>query len=407
MPVYTYTARTKTGQLKNGEISAPDEHALALLLREQGLLLTQAVAPRGGSESGKKSFLKMDISGVPMMDKILFTRHLSVMLDAGLSLARALRVLAQQAGKKLFGQALRDIQKRVEEGAAFADALTAYPRIFPRMYTSMVKLGESSGNLSKVLNELSIQLQKNYDLTRKIKGAMYYPIVILITMAGIGIALVVYVLPKLTDVFENLGADLPVLTKLLIDLSKFLNKNWLLFLIGAIVLVILLLLGFRTEKGKTGMSSLGLKIPKIGGIIRKINLARFCRTFSSLLRSGIPIVDSLKIVSDTLGNMKYRQAVLAAAEEVKKGTGISQAFQRYDKIFIPVVLQIMAVGEETGKLDDVLSKLAEFYENEVDQEMSNISSVIEPILMLILGAGVGLMAVSIISPIYSLSGQMK
>lgn len=407
MPLYTYTARTKAGQLKTGELSAPDEHALALLLREQGLLLTQASAPHGGQEGRKKSVFKMELGGVPMIQKILFTRHLSVMLDAGLSLARALRVLCQQAGKKYFGQVLRDIQKRVEEGASFADALKTYPRVFPRMFTSMVKLGESSGNLSRVLNELSIQLQKTYDLTRKIKGAMYYPIVILLTMTGIGIMMIVYVLPKLIDVFENLGADLPLLTRLLISTSKFLTKNWLYFLVGSIILIILLILAFRTEKGKTGMSSFGLKIPKIGGIIRKINLARFCRTFSSLLRSGIPIVDSLKIVADTLGNMKYRQAVLAASEEIKKGTGISQAFQPYDNIFIPIVLQIMAVGEETGKLDDVLSKLAEFYENEVDQEMANISSVIEPILMLVLGGGVGLLAVSIISPIYSLSGQIK
>lgn len=407
MPIYTYTARTKDGQLKNGELSAPDEHALALLLREQGLLLTQSSTPRQGAAPGKKSLFKMELGGVPMIDKILFTRHLSVMLDAGLSLARALRVLGQQSGKKYFGQVLRDIQKRVEEGAAFADALQAYPRVFPRMFTSMVKLGESSGNLSRVLNELSIQLQKTYNLTRKIKGAMYYPIVILLTMIGIGTMLIVYVLPKLIDVFENLGAELPLMTRLLISTSKFLTANWLYFLIGGVILVIILILAFRTEKGKTGMSSFGLKIPKIGGVIRKINLARFCRTFSSLLRSGIPIVDSLKIVADTLGNMKYRQAVLAASEEIKKGTGISKAFQPYDNIFIPIVLQIMAVGEETGKLDEVLSKLAEFYESEVDQEMANISSIIEPILMLVLGGGVGLLAVSIISPIYSLSGNIK
>ncbi len=407
MPVYTYTARTKAGQLKSGELSAPDEHALALLLREQGLLLTKAVAPHGGTEAGKKSVFKMELGGVPMFQKILFTRHLSVMLDAGLSLARALRVLSQQAGKKYFGEVLRDIQKRVEEGSAFADALKAYPKVFPRMFTSMVKLGESSGNLSRVLNELSIQLQKTYDLTRKVKGAMYYPIVIVVTMVGIGAMLMIFVLPKLIDVFENLGADLPLMTRILIDSSKFLSKNWLFFLIGAIVLIIFLLLAFRTEKGKTLLSSLGLKIPKIGGVIRKINLARFCRTFSSLLRSGIPIVDSLTIVADTLGNMKYRQAVLAAAEQIKKGVGISQSFQPYDNIFIPIVLQIMAVGEETGKLDEVLSKLAEFYENEVDQEMANISSIIEPILMLVLGGAVGLLAVSIISPIYSLSGAIK
>lgn len=407
MPIYTYTARTKTGELKSGELSAPDEHALALLLREQGLLLTQARAPQAVQAGGKKSLMKMELGGVPMIQKILFTRHLSVMLDAGLSLARAIRVLSQQAGKKYFGQVLRDVQKRIEEGQSFADALTAYPRVFPRMYTSMVRLGESSGNLSRVLNELSIQLQKTYDLTRKIKGAMYYPIVILLTMIGIGLMLIIYVLPKLIDVFENLGAELPLLTRILISTSKYLNKNWLYFLIGAVILIIVLLLAFRTERGKTGLSSLGLKIPKIGGVIRKINLARFCRTFSSLLRSGIPIVDSLKIVADTLGNMKYRQAVLAAAEEIKKGTGISQAFQPYDDIFIPIVLQIMAVGEETGKLDEVLVKLAEFYEAEVDQEMANISSIIEPILMLVLGGAVGLLAVSIISPIYSLSGKIK
>jgi type IV pilus assembly protein PilC len=393
--------------MKDGELGAPDEHALALLLREQNLLLTQAV-PLGKTErASQRPFLKMDIGGVSALQKILFSRHLSVMLDAGLSLAHALRILAQQAGKKYFGQVLTDLHRRVEEGSTFCDALKQFPRVFPRMYISMVHLGETSGNLSLVLRELTVQMQKNYDLTRKIRGAMYYPIVILCTLIGVSIMLVTYVLPKLTKTFEELNADLPALTKALIAASKFLNQYWLWVLVGLAVLIVLFLLGAKTERGKSSLSSLGLKLPKIGDIVRKINLARFCRTFSSLLRSGIPIIDALKIVADTLGNVKYRQAVLTAAEEIKKGTSLSQAFSPYPKIFIPIVLQIMIVGEETGKLDEMLVKLAEFYESEVEQEMANISSVIEPILMLILGGGVALMAISIISPIYSLSGAIK
>ncbi len=405
MPLFKYTARDKTGQEKAGEMNAPDEHALALMLREQGLLLTSAVS-KGEEGKKKKSVLSMELGGVPMIQKILFTQHLGVMLDAGLSLAKALRVLSQQSGKKYFAEVITTIQKRVEQGSSFAESLNAYPKIFPPVYVSMVKLGEKSGNLSKVLRELAVQMKKTYDLTRKVKGAMYYPAVILLTMVGIGIMLVVYVLPKLVDVFEGLGGDLPLTTRLLISGSKFMQANWLWLVIGTGVLIAIIIFLLRSNSGKKGMSSVGLKIPKIGGIIKKVNIARFCRTFSSLLKSGVPIVDSLQIVAETLGNEKYHEAVINSSKVVKTGTAISQSFAGYEDIFPPIVTQIMNVGEETGTLDEVLTELADFYEEDVAQELENVSSIIEPILMLVLGGGVALLAVSIIGPIYSLSGQL-
>lgn len=406
MPLFKYTARDKTGAKKSGEISAPNKQALALLLREQGLLLTKSESRDGKGKKKGKSILSMDISGVPMIQKILFTEHLAVMLDAGLSISKALRVLSVQAGKKTLGVTLKQIQKKVEQGNALSEALSEYKKIFPTIYVNMVKMGEASGNLSLVLRQLALQMKKTYELTRKVKGAMYYPIVILLTMIGIGIMLVAFVLPKLVDVFEDLGSDLPLTTKILINSSKFIQAYWLYLVIGLGVLVILGVLGFRTEKGKKFLSNLGLRIPKIGSIIRQINISRFCRTFGSLMKSGVPIVDALNIVADTLGNAKYKEAVLVAAKEVKTGKSLHEALQPYNKIFIPIVTQIILVGEETGTLDQVLSQLADFYEEEVAQEMENISSIIEPILMLVLGGGVALLAVSIIGPIYSLSGQM-
>jgi type IV pilus assembly protein PilC len=406
MPLYKYTARNKSGQEKSGEMSAPDERALALLLREQGWLLTGSLAVGGSDGKKKKSVLSLELGGVPMIQRILFTQHLGIMLDSGLSLGKALRVLSQQAGKKYFSEVIIGLQKKVEQGTSFADALKNYPKVFPPVYVNMVKLGETSGNLSKVLRELAVQMKKTYDLTRKIKGAMYYPGVILITFIGIGIMLIVYVLPKLVDVFEGIGGELPLTTQLLIKGSKFFNANWLWIAIGLGLLITLLIVGIRTNRGKKGLGTVGLKVPKVGDIIKKINIARFCRTFSSLLKSGVPIVDSLEIVADTLGNVRYHDAVIAASKTVKTGTAISQSFKNVDDIFPPIVTQIMNVGEETGTLDEVLTQLADFYEEEVAQEMDNLSSIIEPIMMLVLGGGVALLAISIIGPIYSLSGQM-
>ncbi len=405
MPTYLYTARTKAGVKKTGEMSAPDEHALALLLREQGLLLTKFTL-RGGAKE-KKNSLSMNIGRVPPIQKILFTQHLSVMLDAGLSLSRALQVLAKQAGpKSYFAEVITEVQKKIEGGSSFADALKEHPKVFQPIFVSMVRLGESSGNLSNVLQQLNLQMKKNNDLVRKIRGAMYYPAVIMITMLGIIIMLVTYVLPKLIDVFEGLGADLPLSTRMLIKLNEIIQKDWLYIIIGSGILIAVFILVLKTNKGKSGLSKFGLKIPKIGGIIRKINIARFCRTFSAQLKSGVQIVDSLRIVADTMGNASYNEAVIEAAEEIKTGTAISKSFMKHEKIFPPIVTQIMAVGEETGTLDSVLTELADFYEEEVDQELSNISSIIEPILMLVLGGGVALLAISIIGPIYSLSGQI-
>lgn len=407
MPLFYYKGRTsKTGELKEGDITAPDERSLAAQLRDQGILLTEVTLKNKEEKTGFSKF-NINISGVSLIQKILFTRDLKIMLDAGISLSRAIGILATQTTNKDLSDALLDVQRGVEKGDTFSSMLAKYPKIFSPIFISMVSLGEKSGNLSSVLDQLAIQMKKDYDLMRKVKGAMYYPAVILVTMVVISIIIVGYVLPKLIEVLEEMGTTLPWTTRLFIGISKFLTTNWILTLAVIIALIVFVFILSKSHKGKKALSTFALKLPKISGLVKKVNLARFARALSSLLKSGIPIVNALKIVSDILGNKLYKEATLEASKEIKKGTSIVEVFKKHDKLFLPMVIQIMSVGEETGTLDEVLTKLAEFYEDEVDQEVTNISSIIEPILMLVLGAGVGILAVSVISPIYSLSSGIK
>ncbi|MDD2807073.1 MAG: type II secretion system F family protein [Patescibacteria group bacterium] len=340
---------------------------------------------------------------IKLAQKIFFVQQLSVMLKAGISLSVGLKTLSEQSSSKNFKRILLDLQQSVEKGNLLSKGLEKYQRIFGELFISMVRAGEMSGKLEDVLKQLFVQMKKDNDIISKVKGAMIYPLVVVTMMVAIGILMMVYVIPTITGVFTELNVQLPLPTRILIFLSNFSVKYGVFLAIGAVIGVIGLQRLLSTTSGKKVFHIILLKTPVVGTIIKKINIARFCRSLSSLLKTDIPIVQSFEITSRILGNVIYRQALLEAKEKIKKGINIEQSLNPFKSLFPPVVLQMIAVGEETGALDNILEESAIFYEEEVSQTMTNLPSIIEPILVVILGIGVGSMAVAVIMPMYSLS----
>lgn len=406
MPLYIYSARDKEGNVKKGEIDLDSEAKLAEWLYSQGFLLTHF------DEKGKKGkilFLQRiltQIGHISLMDKVLFTQYLEVMLKAGLSLVKALHILVSQTANRKFKRVIQDLHRSVETGVTFCDALARHPKVFPDLYVNVVKTGEVSGTLTQALNQLAVQLKKDRDLVKKVTGAMTYPAVVLVAMGGIGFLMMTFVLPKLVTIFEEFDARLPLPTRILIATSKFMGA-YVWWILGGIVLFGFL--AFKVVRSRTGrliFHRIYLYLPVIGKVVKKINLARFIRNLASLLASGLPILEALNVVSDALGNVYYQKAVKASIVEVQKGTALSKALAHNKLLFPPIITQVLEVGEETGALDEILVKLAEFYEEDVDQTMKNISTIVEPVLMLVIGAAVGAMAIAVILPIYSLTSVL-
>jgi len=364
--------------------------------------------PENGGKTllGKISDLAANLSGVPLKEKLFFVQHLSLMLRAGISLSVSLKTLAKQSESKLFIRILNNMAGTVESGKSFTESLRPYQKIFGELFISMVEAGEISGKLEDVLSQLYTQLKKQHELLSKVKGALTYPSVILAAMLGIGIFMMIFVVPKMIDMLSSFNADMPLPTKILIATSNALVNHGILFLGVFILLAAAIYKALHTYKGKFIFQSFTLVIPIFGPIIKKINLARFARTISALLKTDIAIIKSFQITANVLGNLHYREALQEMAEKIKKGGQINEVIKNYPKLFPPIVTQMITVGEQTGELDTILEELAGFYEGEVDQIMSNLPSIIEPILILILGGGVGAMAVAIIMPMYSLSSAV-
>lgn len=364
---------------------------------------TQTEEKKSESIIEKTNNLLLRFSRVPLKEKLMFIRHLGVMLKAGIPLSASLKTLSEQAENKLFAKIISDISSAVERGVSLAESLKPHKKIFGELFINMVESGELSGKLEEVLDQLYIQMKKQHELISKVKGAMTYPAVIIFAMAGIGTFMMVVVVPKITEMFKDFSAELPLPTRIIIALSDFIAANGLFVGLGFIILIIIFVQILRTQKGKYYFQALLLKLPIISPIIKKINLARFARTISSLLKTDIMIIKSFQITASILGNLHYRAALNEMAEKIKKGGQINEVIKNYPKLFSPVIVQMILVGEQTGQLDTVLAELADFYENEVSQTMDSLPSIIEPLLILILGLGVGAMAVAIIMPMYSLT----
>ena len=357
----------------------------------------------GTSTMDKINTYLLRFSRVPLKEKLFFVQNLGLMLKSGISLSAALTTLAKQTPNQRFAAILLEVGHSVEEGNSFSESMKNHHKVFGEMFVSMVEAGEMSGKLEDVLRQLFIQMKKENALISKVKGALTYPAVIIMAMFGIGTFMIVVIIPKITVMFAEMEAELPLPTKILIGVSDLIIHNGLLAIILFVSAVTIFIKTIQHPKGKYVFQAILLKTPVISPILKKINLARFARNISSLMKTDIMIIKCFQITADVLGNLHYRNALLVMAQKIKKGEKLSEAIDLYPHLFNPVVAQMIAIGEETGELDNILNELAGFYEEEVDLIMESLPAIIEPLLILVLGLGVGGVAVAIIMPMYSIT----
>ncbi|RJQ13903.1 type II secretion system F family protein [Candidatus Parcubacteria bacterium] len=413
MALYYYTAKDSQGNTKSDKLEAASQSDLARILKEQGFYLLSV--QELGAEGPKKSFLKKDLSldallfwrGVPLVEKLVFVRNLAVTIKAGLSLTRSIDALSEQTTSSKFRSILTNVNADVAKGSTFADSLAKYPREFSDLFVNMVRAGEASGTLEETLVVLYRQLKKDYDLRRKIKGALIYPAVIVGAMVIIGALMMIYVVPSLAQTFRELNVDLPASTRFVIWFAENLGRLWPFLLAGLAAFFLLMRhLIKKTRLGKRTADMILLKAPLFGPLVKKINSARFARTLSSLIESGMPILKALEITSRTLSNIYYQESIAGAQEVVQKGGQLSEVLKQKRNLYLPMVVQMVAIGEETGALASLLKRIAIFFEAEVADSTKNLSTIIEPVLMVVIGAAVGFFAVSMIQPMYSLVGSI-
>ena len=401
MPNYMYIAKSLKGESHSGDLEAKDKKYLARALKKKGYILVSAQT----TDKKKKSIFNTSIpflDKVKLTEKMLFTRNLQVMVSAGVPLPRALQTLSSIVKSQKFKKVLLEIKEDVLKGNNFSSAVSKHPEVFSELFSNMLKVGEESGTLDEVLGVLSEQMAKEHELRSKIIGAIIYPTIIILTMIGIGIMMLVLVVPTLAATFEDLGVELPITTKIIIFTGIFLVEKWYIMILALPIVFFLFLKIVRTKKGSRAVDKILLKIPVISTLIKQINAAYTSRTLGSLIKAGVPIVNSLNILSNTLGNYYYKKAMKDAAAQVKAGRKLSEALEPYSDIYPIIVIQMLRVGEETGETSNILTKLAEFFEQEVTQATENLSAVIEPVLMLIVGGAVGFFAISMIQPMYSM-----
>ncbi|MDP3964105.1 MAG: type II secretion system F family protein [bacterium] len=402
MPKYIYTAQLSNGSTVKDTMEAANLSELQAKISTKGLRYVSAKEIANKKTSSGAITWVDKLSRISMVDKMFFTQNLEVMVRTGFSLARALKTLGLQTSNPYFSKVITKLCSEVEKGKTLASTLRGYPKIFPPIFVNMIEAGEVSGQLESVLKRLTIQMKKDHGLIAKVKSALTYPAVILVAMVGISIAMFIFVIPKITSLYSETSVELPLATKLLIRTSDFASQNAILVIVGIVLLIFAFFRAIQTRRGKRIWQALLLRSPIFGKIIKKINLARFTRTLSSLLKTDIPIVKAFEIISTTLGNVYYQDVMKIAAEEVKQGVNVTTVLERYPKLFPPVVTQIVNVGEQSGTLDTISEEVAIFYEDDVEQTMASLATIIEPLLMLILGVGVGFIAIAIIMPMYNL-----
>lgn len=403
MPNFTYKARNAAGEVQTGSMEGASEREIRKKIEIEGLSLISM------KEEDAKKGINIDLNKffpIPQIEIITFIHLLSVMVKAGLSLSKSLSALSKQTKNAKFAGVISDISMSIAKGNSFADALGKHPDVFDELSVNMVKVGEMSGTLESILFLLADQLKKDYELKGKVKGAMMYPAVILLVMGAVGVVAMVYIIPKMAEMFMSMKVELPLSTQFLIKLS-YLMRDYGIFVLAGLIIFGYLFKVFAAGKGAPIVDKAILKFPVFGEISMKINIARFARTTSSLVRGGVSISTALKTVSKTLSNYHYQKSIGLASEKIEKGVSLKEILAGFGDLYPPLVLQMIEVGEETGSLDDILMDLAEFYESEVNETTKNLSTIIEPMLMVVMGVGVAFFAISIIQPMYSIGDAIK
>lgn len=386
-------------------VDALSRFAVYEAIEKEGALVVSLTEGGGGFQMPTWLDIKLT-SGVKMEERITFTKNLSAMLTAGLTLSRALSVIERQSSNKNLKAITADLEASVKKGEAFHDALSSHTNVFSKLFVAMTKAGEESGTLAQSLQVVAKQMDRAHTLSRKVRGAMIYPMVILFAIVVIGILMMVYVVPTLSATFEELGVELPTATKVIIATSDFMANNVILVFFLLTVSVGGLAMFVRTKTGSNLVLMASLKIPVIGTLVRETMSARASRALSSLLSSGVEMLSAISIAEEVVGDNPFGEVLASAGAKVKKGDSLSSAFSENAKLYPVFVGDMIAVGEETGKVSDMLGQVAEYYEQDVEDGTKDLSTVIEPMLMLVIGAAVGVFAVSMISPIYSLSSSI-
>ena len=396
---YQYKVRDKQGRMLGGTIEAESTTLVANKLREMGY--TPINIEKQGS-AGLKTEISLFGSKKPKLKDIsVFSRQFATMINSGLSLLRSLYILEEQTENKAFAAIISEVRQDVEKGASLSQAMAKHPKVFSKLYVSMVRSGEIGGVLDAVLLRLSSTIEKQVELRGKVKSAMTYPVAVLALVLLIMTAMLLFIVPTFKDLYDDLGGTLPLPTRLLLATSSAMTKFFPLIVIGAVVAAFLFKRWIATEKGRAAWDKFALKVPIFGGLVQKTALTRFSLTLSALLRSGVPILESLEIVSDTVSNHVMSVAVKDVQAAVKGGEAIHKPLQQH-AIFPPMVVQMMAVGEETGALDEMLEKIGAFYEQEVEATVNALTSLLEPLLIVVLGGCVGSMVVALYMPMFNI-----
>lgn len=395
MPTFTYQAREAGSgkELRNSIEASSEQAAIANLLNKNLLVLSIEEVKKQGKAGGGK---------VRLEDQVIFTRQLATMLDAGLAMVQSLQALAEQTTNKVMRDVIKDVCSRVEGGDNFSSALQKHPKVFDKLYTCMVDAGEKGGLLAEILNRLAIFLENTQRLRKKVKSAMMYPTMVTLVAIAITIFLLVKVVPVFGEVFSGFGADLPAPTQFMINLSEFV-QSWILLIIAVGVGGWYGWLAYlKTKPGREFWDRTRIKLPIFGPIAHKICLARFTRTLAALIRSGVPILEVLAIVSNTCGNVVMEKAIRVAANDIERGEGISAALAKHP-VFPTMIIRMMTAGEQTGKIDSMLERISDFLDEEIETTLGGITSLIEPLLIVFLGVVVGGMVICMFLPIFKMS----
>ncbi len=400
-PVFKWSGRTRSGDVRSGEMEAQDAGAVESRLRQMG------IEPTKVRKKAREIHLRLPgFGGVTTKDILVFTRQFSVMIDAGLPLVQALDIIGTQADNPAFRKVLLAVKSRVEAGSTFADALAEHPKAFDVLFVQLVRAGEIGGILDTILQRLGAYIEKNEKLKRRVKGAMVYPAIVLTVAIGVVGVLIAFVVPTFEKMFKDMGGALPAPTQFLVDLSQGFRSSWYLFVGIPIVLFVAFKAATRKGRGQEIWHRFVLKTPVFGSLVRKVAVARFTRTFGTMLSSGVPILEALEIVARSAGNRVIESAILYVRAKISEGKNIASPLAE-SGVFPPMVVQMIGVGEATGAMDQMLSKIADFYDDEVDVAVAAMTSMLEPLMMVFLGGTVGFFMIAMYLPIFNIAGAIK
>jgi type IV pilus assembly protein PilC len=401
MPVFTYVGKSKRGRVLRGELEAADERIARIQLKRKSIEVTKLKQKPKDLFEGI-SFLQPRVT---KKDLVIFTRQFSTMIDAGLPLVQGLNILSEQMENKTFKNILKQITRDVEGGSTLADALNKHPRVFDALYVNLVAAGEVGGILDTILQRLAAYIEKAEKLKSKVKGALVYPIAVLIIGVLVMAVIMIFVIPVFQEMFSNFGSGLPALTQLVIDISSLVKSN-IHFMVGGLIVIVWLFRRYRrTTSGKKNIDRLLLKLPIFGELVRKVAVARFTRTLGTMTASGVPILDALEITARTSGNAVVEEVIYDARTSIAEGQTIAEPLGESD-IFPGMVTQMISVGESTGALDAMLEKIANFYDDEVDATVSALTALMEPLMMFLLAGALGPVVIAMYLPIFQMASAL-